>query len=367
MEYYENIDVYTGYVSNTIERFNKKIQREIIRKLKSDNAIFETDDILGYSDGDVALNKLSEPDNLLKAIVEAGNLKVLNSIEEYEYIASYTYSAIYEINAWDKKAILDKLNSIGLSKQNFDGSSFEILNQSIDNPYYYLNPDCDDKIFFKFPIPRMNGALGQDNREYKYVVLAIIDVSLSILEIRFDRFAPGDNSTSSSVYSDLCDKVRAFFSKLGIVTYPFDLYDVIKDIKDNGSAKDVSVSFRRDNGGEATLDKSKGDKYPILDELKNLLVENESIFLESPKCESLIRDFIHEIEENSEYRSITLAWNLTNFKKDTNKVKFTFDYIEDDTSLIFYYAGLTGMERMNYVTKELAETYSKLKNNNSGE
>ena len=139
-----------------------------------------------------------------------------------------------------------------------------------------------------------------------------------------------------------------------------------KDVEEN-DLKVSAQSMNINGGAKATLD-STGSQViilPILDEIKNLLEDNNDLFKESEKGYNLIKNYIDELEEESE-----LPWVTLSFNKKT-QVKFLFELpTRRDYTLLNYYSGdyikRQGREEMKNVTKSIISRYNTFSSDFSG-
>jgi len=94
-------------------------------------------------------------------------------------------------------------------------------------------------------------------------------------------------------------------------------------------------------------------------EIKELMTINEELIEQNIQIKELLDNFILETESASDLPWISLSWKHES-KSKALKVKFSFNYMQKEYSLLqYYFNNKTEMERMNYVTRYLIENKRK--------
>ena len=176
---------------------------------------------------------------------------------------------------------------------------------------------------------------------------------------------------STSFYIKKIDNMRKWIEdELLTSLLALDFEYTVECIRKDAEEKEVIVSAQSMNingGAKATLDSTSSQVLilPILDEIKNLLEDNIDLFEESKKGYNLIKNYIDELEEESDLPWVTLSFN----KKA--QVKFLFELsTRRDYTLLNYYSGdqikRLGREEMKNVTKSIISRYNTFSSGFSG-
>lgn len=114
--------------------------------------------------------------------------------------------------------------------------------------------------------------------------------------------------------------------------------------------------MRFSDGGKACLEVGSNELYtlPLLGELKNIITENHEEFNKAIAIKQMLETWINSKEEEADYSWVCLCWPDDKKRKTyDNKVRFHFDYFEEDERLLYHYSGPLGMERMNQVVRSI--------------
>ena len=141
----------------------------------------------------------------------------------------------------------------------------------------------------------------------------------------------------------------------------------MKNIGDDDTVEDIkliSQYMNMKNGSKAELNVGDNEEYvlPIIGELKNIMNDLKEELDKNLKIKDALEQFIYEKEETTDYPWIEILFlNKERIKTRNNHVKFVFNYMNKNYTLITYYYNdtLIGMERMNDVTNFIGENIKK--------
>lgn len=210
----------------------------------------------------------------------------------------------------------------------------------------------NSKIIFKFNF-YLTSKDDKDDK-IKYPVLVVLDKQEKIVEIRLDsvKFKYKDKE---KFYKENIDKVKAWIeSILKINVETIDFQAISKYIKENKSDEVIITALKmRRNGTMAVLDSASNEflTIPILGELKELLKENDEMFLKNEDTKgikNILDKFIKNIEETSELPSVKILWHEKKIK-----IVVLEAYKDSDYSLLKLLDELKDGECMDYVTEYL--------------
>jgi hypothetical protein len=350
---------YKDYLIQTVEQIYPKYKQEKLIKLLEKEGLIKFSDTLLNEDA-VDLTGVDENEYFKNSINKSKN--VIKKIEETEFTDSYNYSAIFSIKEYPEIMIeqLSKRNAIrDFNNEDFD---HDIL---FDDEYSHIFPTkyaVDDVIILKFS-RLLTGYLpvsGNNQRTAKYPILAIFFKDLNIFEVRFGKVKGYLKNNDEYFYRKQIDLIIEWLEEnLQCEIDPLNMSPVI-DYISKLEQDDVNVSAQAMNlrgGGKAVLDTGVNDDYvlPLLGELKGLIKANQELFDKNKEIKELIENFILETEDTADLPWISLTWRNES-KSNATKVKFNFNYMNQEYSLLqYYYGNKTEMERMNNVTRYLIE------------
>lgn len=251
---------------------------------------------------------------------------------------------VYEFDI-EKIDLFDELNQpIRLEYQNC-----EIL--LFNKKYEAIHPQTGDELLLHYP------------------VILVFHKELKMIEIRFDTvkrlFTGGDRD--QTIYTGLIKEILEYIKeKYEIELKPLDLDFMVELAKkdENEDLKLISQYMNLATGGKAQLAVGNNEEYvlPIIGELKNIINDLKEELDKNLKIKDALEQFIFEKEETTDYPWIEVLFlNKEKIKTRNNHVKFTFNYMSKQYTLITYYYNdaLIGMERMNDVTRFIGENFNK--------
>ena len=217
--------------------------------------------------------------------------------------------------------------------------------------------DDDEKIIFKFSLKKEGFRPSGDEIKVKYPIIAVLFKESGILEIRYDSINGMLVDDYKQFYKKNIGSIKAWFStKLGIKAEKIDIYDTVKNIYESGEVNLGGQDMRFSNGSKACLEVGSDNSYtlPLLGELKEIIKQNEEEFNQCLNLRQLLETWIKGKEDEADCVWICLCWpDAQNRKTYEVRVRFVFDYFEEDETLLYHYSGVIGMERMNDVTRTI--------------
>ncbi|QWG86419.1 hypothetical protein [Bacillus mycoides] len=347
-------------IQTVCETYPKYYRQKIIKQLEKENLVYFSEELF-KKDGAVDLFGVEEPDQLTTCIKNSDI--IAKKIEEMEFVNSYKSSVIFSVNEIPEQAV-DQLISRGLVK-NFYDESFDndVLFKDLSSEIVPTKYDAIEQVvIFKFS-RLLTGYLPveiNNKREIKYPILAIFYKDLNILEIRLEKAKGFLKNSDEYFYAKQVELIKDWFEEnLGCEIEAVNLSPVV-DYISRSEGEEVYVSAQAMNlksKKKAVLDTGDNDEdiLPLLGELKELIKANQELFNKNTEIKELLENFILETEETSDLPWISLTWKNES-KSNATKVKFNFNYMNKDYSLLqYYFNNKTGMERMNNVTRYLIE------------
>ena len=270
---------------------------------------------------------------------------IYRKCEEFEYLRAYRYFTIFKFNEIKDNIIDELLDDESIIKYGED----EFISFTAQKPTVKIE---NSKIIFKFNF-YLTSKDDKDDK-IKYPVLVVLDKQEKIVEIRLDsvKFKYKDKEM---FYKENIDKVKAWIeSILKINVETIDFQAISKYIKENKSDEVIITALKmRRNGTMAVLDSASNEflTIPILGELKELLKENDEMFLKNEDTKgikNILDKFIKNIEETSELPSVKILWHEKKIK-----IVVLEAYKDSDYSLLKLLDELKDGECMDYVTEYL--------------
>jgi hypothetical protein len=362
---------YQKYLIETIEEtYPKYYQNKLLKKLENKGIISFSKDLL-TTDEMVDLSTVEEKDYLKTTILN--NENAIKVIEESEFTNQYNYSVLYHFdefpqNVLDQLTDRDEVKDINKESHDHDQLFSEASDEIIPTKFV-----SENVIILKFS-RLLTGYLaisGPNKRTIKYPILAILFKDLNVLELRFGKVKGYLKNNDEFFYRKQIDLVTEWIEqKLQCELTAINLTPVV-DFISKQDQDEVNVSAQAMNlatGGKAVLDTGVNDDFvlPLLGELKELIKANEILFNGNKEIKDLIENFILELENTSDLPWISLTWR-NEAKTKATKVKFNFNYMNQEYSLLQYYGNKTEMERMNNVTRYLIENKRAFEQQNTGE
>lgn len=372
---------YRAVLVETIsETYPKYLQEKVVKKLEANNIISTSNDLL--SEAAISLDVSNQPffDQIRNA-VEQNPDDTIRVIEELEYEYSYKYAVLFNHNSDNIEAKLTELvegnlvNNLTSEDFTFDYCSDNSESPRVIPTYKMINEEIDCLKFSKKVIGFLPVS-GDNQRVVKYPIVVLLYKTEKVLEIRFDKIKGFLKNGDEFFYIKQIQWVSAWLqSKLDLELVAMNLAPIIEYTipkENNDETSEVVVTAQAMNlasGSKAVLDTGVNDQFvlPLLGELKNLIRDNEELFNtndETKEIKSKLTTFIFETEESSHLPWISLTWK-NETKSKAVKVKFSFNYLGQEYSLLQYYGNNAEMERMNNVTKYLIENQREYLNQES--
>lgn len=339
---------YNDLIISTLNNFfNGEDRKRIINKLKGQKIIFTRN----TNNKDEDSLDCSGLDNLKTLEMSLKNKEIsLKIIEDYEYEKPYKYSVLFEYDNLNQTIINNLIAQNDAILYNENQS-----NDSIQNVISIPTIKADgDKILFKFSLIRRSDRQGEENVNVKYTILVIFFTSNNILEVRLD-ILKNKFKQNKEFYSNQVKAVKAWMERnLNIAIRDINCRGIIDNIIRNNSdeVKVYQQTIRTNALGKANLRVADDGRFvlPILGDLITLIEDNREEF-EKEGCNvvyGLLKDFIREIEDTSDFPRVTLCWN----KRSADFiVEFTHEFYGNSFSMLQHYGRSQDLEGMNYVAE----------------
>jgi len=350
-------ETYLKYIKYTLSTYNKIGKKELLKKFKEKNLVRKKDNQPTLFDDDTVAIDYSNVEGTLFECIEK-NDEALEIYENYQFSKSYKYSVLFHSENFEN--LLSKVSNI---KDYIFNSGGEKLYDELIEPEKL---EIEDRIIIRFN-KKYEAIHPQTTEELflHYPVLIVLHKSVNIVEFRFDAikrlFVEG--TRDQLVYVKLIDDILNFFNEkeLGELV-PIDLEFMVELTKsdEQENIKLLSQYMFLKTGGKAQLTVGNNEEYilPIIGELKNIINELSEELDKNIKIKDALMQFIYEKEETTDYPWIEVLFlDSEGIKTRNNHVKFTFNYMNKNYSLITYYYNdaLVEMGRMNDVTKFIGE------------
>lgn len=352
---------YINYIVYTLSTYNKVNKRTILNIYKEEGIAKKKDKQTTLFDSEYVDIDYNDLDNTLANCVTQKE-KAIELYEKYQFTKSYRYSVLFKCNNFEK--ILIDINKIPEYKFNpndirlFDEfkapkrlETDENIILLFDRKFEAIHPQTSDELLLHYP------------------VLVVFHKNNKIIEFRFDTikrlFIEGERN--QVMYSEIVDQLLAYLEQeYDIKLEAIDL-SFMKNIGDDDTVEDIkliSQYMNMKNGSKAELNVGDNEEYvlPIIGELKNIMNDLKEELDKNLKIKDALEQFIYEKEETTDYPWIEILFlNKERIKTRNNHVKFVFNYMNKNYTLItYYYNGtLIGMERMNDVTNFIGENIKK--------
>jgi len=382
------------------ETYPKYYKQKIIKQLEKDGLVYFTEqlELLG-EDNAVDLTAVEEDEQFRVCIEQSP--AIVKRIEKMECENSYKYATLFSTNGFPEKP-LEQLIARKLIKvfdhEDFDKDNLYKENASMITPTMYEIDENTTILKFSRLLTGFLPVEGMNKRTIKYPILVIFYKEADVIEIRFDQVKGFLKSHDEYFYAKQIETIENWIEEnLGWEITAIDLNPTIEYIS-GLEQEEVYVSAQAMNlkgKKKAMLDTGDNDEdvLPLLGELKELLKSNRELFEASPQVtekldnynemaihsreikelmtineelieqniqiKELLDNFILETESASDLPWISLSWKHES-KSKALKVKFSFNYMQKEYSLLqYYFNNKTEMERMNYVTRYLIENKRK--------
>lgn len=353
---------------NIRECYTKPMIRKVLKQLNDMQVIAYKEDLLTASeetyvfknDDNTPYQPNYDADELITSLDNKTN-KVIQVLMENEFKSSYTYAALFSftgnisIPLGNNESILNDFKKI---------TEIE-LSSTADNSKIFAYSDERD-LYLKFPL-QITGYLPRENdnkRDILYNIICVINNDEKTLEIRYDKVKSYISALEDNFYVKRVQEVLESLTNLfNIEITPLNMSPIIQHIKasvDNNddAQNNLVVSAQALNyltGSKAILDTGNNDDMilPFIGNLKNILATNSELFdanIETLEIKKLLEEIILEAEYLSDHPWITLAWPH-DVKSKVLKIKFLFNYLGQDFSVLQYYGNVADAERMTYVTR----------------
>lgn len=339
------LNKYKEYLLPTIEIYNRKTKEKIFNLLKEKEIIKTKDSekVLMYQDD-------------LESKIEEFGKPIIKVIEEWEYIRDYQYSVLFKTNFIEKEDLNKLVQKSGLKRFSYD-NDIEEIRDIISNPTVF---EDSNQVILKFTLGKkaINPETGEELK-YKYIVNAVFHLESNLLEIRYNPINGLFIDDYKSFYKKNISAVKAWInSYLGIKIEKFSIHRIIDKLKTSDTLRLEGQDMRFSDGGKACLEIGSNKSYtlPLLGELKDIINQNEEEFNKAIAIRQMLETWIESKEEEADYQWICLCWPDSKGRKTYDvKVRFQFDYFDEDESLLYHYSGPVGMERMNNVVRTIID------------
>ncbi|MGL5068098.1 MAG: hypothetical protein ACRC6T_09835 [Sarcina sp.] len=336
---------YKEYLVPSIEIYNRKTKEKIVNLLKEKELIKTTEEqkVLVYQD------------ELISKINEFG-VPAIKVVEEWEYIRDYQYSVLFKTGLIKEEAVKELVKRCNLKEFNHE-SGIEKIRDIISKPTVFY---AKNEIILKFTLGKKSiNPETEEALKYKYTINAVFHLDSNLIEIRYNPINGLFIDDYKAFYKRNISAVKAWInSSLGIKIERFSIHRIIDSLKNSSKLRLEGQDMRFSDGGKACLEIGSNKSYalPLLGELKDIINQNEEEFNKAIAIKQMLETWIESKEEEADYQWICLCWPDDKGRKTYDvKVRFQFDYFEEDESLLYHYSGPIGMERMNNVVRTIIE------------
>ncbi|MEV2910047.1 hypothetical protein ABNF65_15775 [Paenibacillus larvae] len=355
---------YSKHLLSTInETFAKYKQDEMLKQLEKQNIVrlkknkrLQNDETLDLSD--------IETDQQLSYGISSNN-KIIRHYEKNEFLKSYRYSALFNVNSIEDTAF-EKLQQ---EEVILDFFSPEFNHDILFNEFsfQYIKPTkyaIGNVIILKFSRLLTAYVPGSgEKKEIKYPILCVFFKHLGVLEIRLDS-VKNYFQEDEFFYHRQIEFVQNWLKnnihlEIENINLPAIIDFINKQEQDDVIIDSQAMSLA--SGGKAVLEIGMNENYilPLLGELKELIKSNEELFEQSPEIKKLLDLFISDTETNADLPWMTLNWRSKD-KNSGTKVKFRHNYMNQGYTFLQYYGMQSDMRKMDDVTKYIIENRNKL-------
>jgi len=350
---------YKNVLSMTIEEtYPKYLKKQLLKQLSIKHYVSFNPSLFSES---LDLSNVHEDDQLVYSI--KNSIKAIEVLEQDELERPYNYSVLFKYETLIDGIIENLITNHSLMNIKSADFKHDILSEQLANsiPTYIEYNDEIAIIKFNLKILGHLAIPGENSRTVKYPILLLLHKNINVLEIRLATIKSPFKDKDEYFYANRISEVLSWIESNLLLTYEdIDLVSLIEKLKKNPENNEVRISAQAMNmqgGKTAVLNTGANEDYilPLLGELNELMSANEQLFLSSPEIKTLLENFIKKTEETSDLPWITLSW-LERNQKDITKIKFRFNYSNQNYSLLQYYESNSKMEKMNYVANYLIES-----------
>ncbi|MEN3822207.1 hypothetical protein V8V48_05380 [Staphylococcus xylosus] len=336
----------TSLIKETVKEFNNNKKGKLIRNYLKHTQNNEVKSVQEKENIDeIISDKIKkDPKNIKKAFIE-----VL-----FEQL--YKYSAIFKINNSDYEEYIEPLKN-----KNYDNENIE----------YVYNEDMQSILIMEEKMGhKLVGDSLTDVKRINASLITIINFENSVYLVISTESIPQyyRRNESTQYYLNKIDSIREFIENtLFLSLSAIDFNYTIEQIRKQDDENEMIVSAQSMNinsGAKATLDSSSSKDIilPILGEIKNLLEENVELFQQCNEGYDLLKNYVEELEQESDLPWVTLRFN------NKIQVKFLFETATNkDYTLLNYYSDYNsskkGREAMNDVTNKIISKYNTFSSN----
>lgn len=337
---------FSNLIKETVKEFNNDKKGKLVRNFLKHTQNHDVKSVQEKENVDeIISDKIkSDPENVKKAFIE-----VL-----FEQL--YKYSAIFKINNSNYEEYIDSLKE---------------SNHNNENTEFVYNEDrqsiviMEEKIGHKLVDESLN-EVKRINASLITIINSDYGVYLVISTESIPQYYRRNESTQ--YYLNKIDEIRDFIENtLFLSLSAVDFNYTIEQIRNTDNENEIIISAQSMNinsGAKATLDSSSSQDIilPILGEIKILLEENAELFKQCNEGYDLLKNYIEELEQESDLPWVTLRFN------NKIQVKFLFEIATNkDYTLLNYYSDYNsskkGREAMNDVTNKIISKYNTFSNN----
>lgn len=353
---------------NIQECYTKPMIRGLLKQLcemqviaYEENLLTNTDNTHVFQSDDGTPYQPKYDEQELITALEYNPEKVIETLMENEFKYSYTYAALFSFSGDISIPLANNDSILHEPKKIMDIP----LSNTADTSKVFAYSDEKD-LYLKFPL-KITGYLPRETdnkRDILYNVICIINNDENRIEIRYDKVKSYISALEDNFYVKRVHEVlQKLTSLFNIEITPLNMSPIIQYIKNSvdsseNAQNNLVVSAQALNystGSKAILDTGNNDDMilPFIGNLKNILATNTELFEaneETLQIKELLEDIILETEYLSDHPWITLAWPH-DVKSKVLKIKFLFNYLGQDYSVLQYYGNVADAERMTYVTQ----------------
>lgn len=351
-----DLQKYKEYLIPTVEIYNKKTIDNIISILLDKEIIIDKE--IKERENKVVIQKeIQEYDNLLVGAIDIIGLEVIKEIEMWEYVREYQYSILYKTALIDKEKLIDVLKKNQIKFFDECINNVEKINPVISHPTAFIG---ENEVILKFSLGKMciNPETEKPLKQ-KYTINVVFHLNSSIVEIRYNAINGLFVDDYKGFYKRNLSSVKAWLATyLNINVEKFAIDSIVDELKKDKTLRLEGQDMRFSDGGKACLEVGSNELYtlPLLGELKNIILENQEEFNKSIAIKQILETWINSKEEEADYLWVCLCWPDDKGRKTYDvKVRFQFDYFDEDESLLYHYSGPIGMERMNKVVRSIID------------
>ncbi len=357
-------DQFLAFYKDTMLGCSKAYQKFFIRQLKNEGYITENEQCsLSDKRNILAVEKHQDEKSIITLMAQKTNYAA--NFEYLEFIKLYKYSVPLFFSTPDHVSALQMVQNSTCYLFGYDSFTPNfVLSRAIgeDTPCYLVR---DDEIFIKFVLQKAYPR-PEDYQpvNYRYPVVVYINSQLNVIEIRFDavRFDP---KFGKEAYEGLLADCLVWIKEhLRLSLFFCDGANAITVInsKEDESVKIYKQMMELSSGGSAELTASeeKDSVMPFVGELRELIDENEELFLRDSDVKELLLNYLNEKEATASYPYIYIK-RVKPVESDSYILKITFDYYFGRFTGLQHQTGTCrdlGMERMNDAIKYLCESGS---------